>query len=113
MKNCHLRARLPEAEYATLKTAADESGLSISEYVRCVLVRDHQALGQVQFLEAIENKLSANSSITTQSDRTLKLERLLIEILMISRELAAERNAQILVRVSQKLKPINYGEKHE
>lgn len=113
MKNCHLRARLPEAEFSALKTAADRAGLSISEYVRCVLLRDQQALGQEQFLQAMERKLAASSATNVQTDRSLKLERLLIEVLMIARELAADRNAQILARVAQKLNPTNKGEKHE
>lgn len=107
MKDRHLRARLPEAEYLDLKVAADRAGLTLSEHVRNVLLRDRQALGQEQFLMRIEAKIVAPNAANGSADRSLKLEKLLIEVLLLTRELAADRNAQILARVAQKLNPQN------
>lgn len=111
MKDHHLRARLPANEYSAVKSAADQAGLTLSEHVRCVLSRDRQVLEQEQFLKKIDSKFAALSGTGAQTDRSLKLERLLIEVLLLTRELAADRNAQILARVSAKLNPQMEGNK--
>lgn len=103
MKDRHLRARLPQAEYLDLKSAADGVGLTLSEHVRCVLLRDRQALGQEQFLAKIDARLAALPQAREADSGNAALEPLVVELLFLIRELVAERNAQVLGRVGQQL----------
>jgi hypothetical protein len=104
MKNRHLRARLPQEEYQPLKIAADRAGMTLSEYVRCVLVRDRQALEQEQFLAKIDARLSGVLRAPELKDLAgTELEPLLVETLLLIRELVSERNAQALSRVALQL----------
>ncbi|MET3138205.1 hypothetical protein AAKU61_002571 [Undibacterium sp. GrIS 1.2] len=103
MKDRHLRARLPGAEYTALKIAADLSGLTISEHVRCVLQRDQQALEQGDVLAKIDAKLACIAPTSEPQNSTADLEPLLVELLFLIRELVAERNAQVLGRVANQL----------
>ena len=54
MKDRHLRARLPDDEYSTLKKDADAQGLTISALVRNIILCHRQALDQEQFLIKID-----------------------------------------------------------
>lgn len=103
MKDRHLRARLPEIEYTKLKIDADAVGLTISEHVRCVLLRDRQAFQQEEFLTKIDAKFACFSPASAPQNSTTELEALLVELLFLTRELVAERNAQVLVRVANQL----------
>lgn len=103
MKDRHLRARLPEIEYAKLKKDADAIGLTISEHVRCVLLRDRQAFQQEDFLAKIDVKLASISSVPELQNPAADSEPLLVELLFLIRELVAERNAQVLGRVASQL----------
>lgn len=103
MKDRHLRARLPEIEYVKLKIDADEVGLTISEHVRCVLLRDRQALQQEDFLAKIDAKLACISPASEPQNPTTDFEPLLVELLFLTRELVAERNAQLLGRVAHQI----------
>lgn len=103
MKDRHLRARLPEIEYTKLKTDADAVGLTISEHVRCVLQRDRHALEQEDFLAKIDAKLACISPVLEPQNSTTNLEPLLVELLLLTRELVAERNAQVLGRVASQV----------
>lgn len=105
MKECHLRARLPGDEYLALKKAADEEGLTISEYVRNVFLRDRLALSQEMFLAKIDIMLASISQppATVNTDSNADLEPLIVESLFLVRELIAERNPQILGRIAQQL----------
>lgn len=103
MKDRHLRARLPEGEYLSIKIAADRSGLTLSEHVRCVLIRDRQALSQEQFLAKIETNLAGITHAPEAVSSGTELEPLLVEALFLIRELVADRNAQVLGRVAHQL----------
>ena len=103
MKNRHLRARLPDDEYLLLKEAADKEGLTISEHVRNVFLRDRQALSQEQFMTKIDAKLTAIPLASVPVPTDTEIEPLLVEALLLVRELVAERNAQVLGRVAHQL----------
>lgn len=103
MKDHHLRARLPRDEYLKLKANADAVGLTLSEYVRNVLMRDRQALEQEQFLAQVDARLAALSAAPAAPSGSANQERLLVEVLLLVRELAADRNAQILARVAHQV----------
>lgn len=62
MKNRHLHARLLEDEYKALRQAADVAGLTVSEYVRNVLLRDRQALSQEELLSKVDVRIAALSA---------------------------------------------------
>jgi hypothetical protein len=104
----YLKARLAEDEYRELVKRADAMGLTVSEYVRLVLARDQQAVGIEAVLSRIESKLTATvvPPTTVAADT---LEPLLAENLLLVRELAAERNAQVLTRVAQKVNTLYPG----
>jgi hypothetical protein len=106
MKNHHLRARLPENEYLLLKVAADKEGLTLSEYVRNVFLRDKQALTQEQLIAKIDVRLSAISHIPVSEGAVTDYEPQLAELLFLLRELVTERNPQILSRVAQRVNSI-------
>jgi len=103
MKNRHLRARLPEDEYNALKIAADVAGLTISEHVRNVILRDQQAFNQKQLLAEIDGKFAALSIPPASTSTDTGIEPLFAELLFLTRELAAERNAQLLGRVAHQV----------
>lgn len=107
MKIRHLRARLPDEEYMALRISADAVGLTLSEHVRNLILRDRQALNQEQFLAKIDARLTAMSRAPEAvSTGTEQLEPVLVEVLFLVRELVAERNVQVLGRVSSQLNTI-------
>ena len=104
MKTRHLRARLPDDEYLALQTSADAVGLTLSEHVRNTILQDRQALTQDRFMAQLELRLNAISrapvAVSTDAE---KLEPLLVEVLFLIREVVAERNVQVIGRVSGQL----------
>ena len=102
MRTKHLRARLPEAEYASIKSDSDRNGLTISEHVRTVLAAHKLALSQEALMSKIEvvmgRHISSGAGAASQST-----EILIFEVLILIRELVADRNPQILTRVSARL----------
>jgi uncharacterized protein (DUF1778 family) len=103
MKDHHLRARLPGDEYQALKKDADGQGLTISEFVRNVILCHRQAVAQEQFLAQVGNTLAALSAAPAAAPTGTDSEPLLAELLFLVRELVAERNAQVLGRVANQL----------
>ena len=103
MKNRHLRARLPEEEYRALKIAADRDSLTVSEYVRCVIARDQQVLDQKQLLTEIDKKLATVSRLPEPTSIRVDDEPWFAELLLMTRELVADRNPQALSRINHQL----------
>lgn len=103
MKNHHLRARLPDDEYLKLKEDADAEGLTLSEHVRNALLRDRVSFSQEQFMARIDAKLAAIPQSSATADTEINLEPLVVETVLLIRELVAERNAQILGRIAHQL----------
>ena len=102
MKTRYLKARLPAREYDALKAAADAAGVTLSDHVRTVLATQQAALDQARFLMALEAHLQA-APVAVSDAAPADLEPLLTEVLLLARELAADRNAQMLARVAQQL----------
>lgn len=102
MKTRYLKARLPDPEYDALKTDADLAGLTISEHTRSALLRDRGAKTQANILALLEVRL-AQAPVASHGAAGADLEPLLTEVLLLAREIAAERNAQVLARVAQQL----------
>jgi hypothetical protein len=84
-------------EYSQLSILADQEGLTLSAYVRKQLADKRQAIETDAALARIEAKLMPASESATQ------LEPLLVESLLLVRELVAERNPQVISRISQRL----------
>lgn len=101
MKDQFLRARIDAESYARIRADADAAGMTIAEHVRCVIERDRELRRREALVLAAEARLVASPSGTTAS--SADIEALAMETLMLLRELVAERNAQILARVSQQL----------
>lgn len=92
-----LKVALTPDEYAKLSILADQQGLTLSAYVRKQLADKRQAIEAEAALARIEAKLMPASESATQ------LEPLLVESLLLVRELVAERNPQVISRISQRL----------
>lgn len=123
-KDQHLRARLPVDEKRKVVADADAAGLTTSEHVRCILLRDRQALSQEQLLEKQEQFLAeidaklaaipqpvAAAKTESDTDANTDLEPLVVEAVLLARELVAERNPQALARIAQHLNNLYPGRK--
>jgi len=98
----YLKVALTPDQYADLSIRADRAGLTLADYVRTNLADTRQVIEVEEVLARIETKLAApvvNPTTVTPG----VLEPLLVENLLLVRELVAERNAQVLTRVAQQL----------
>jgi len=102
MKRKYLKIGVPTECYATLRADADRRGLCLAELIRQRLSDGQKADSSSELVARIEQiRVQAVSAMMT----AVRQEHgaLLTEIVLLARELAAERNAQILARVAQKL----------
>lgn len=108
MKTNFLKVRMPAESYSQLKTRAAEAGKPISTFAN-ELLQQEKSLAQTSMqLEKIEAQLQelAVLAATAESQSINNLNLEIREILLIVRELALDRNAQILSRVSTQIKLI-------
>ena len=82
---------------------ADRAGLTKSEQIRVFISREEDASRIEDVLDQIQSTLSSQNSTSLT-----KLEPLILETLLLLRELTSERNAQVLSRVNHKLDQL-YG----
>lgn len=99
-KTQYLKTRLTREEYQRLAACADAAGLRLSEYVRAVLTAERQALGVDELLARLDARLQTPAANPTPA---ADLEALVVEVLLLTRELAQDRNAQLIARANQKL----------
>ncbi|MGV3582860.1 MAG: plasmid mobilization protein [Methylophilus sp.] len=92
-----LKVAVTPDEYAKLSIEADKQGLTLSAYVRNQLTNKQQAVDAEQALARIEAKLQPAKGASTE------LEPLLVESVLLIRELVAEKNPQALPRVANRL----------
>lgn len=117
MKSRFLKVRMPAEVYMRLKDRAAEAGKPISTFACALLETDDSKAHALIQLSEINSQLQeltvllVNPSQPKTNNETLKMA--LHEILLIVRELAIERNAQILSKVSLQLKSQFTGVKHE
>lgn len=103
MRTHYLKTRLTPAENRALSKDADEAGLTVSEYVRTVLMREREAISVDALVTRLEGMLIERTTTNPVNDGNVQLssmEVLLVECLMLLREFAVDRNVQILNRVS-------------
>jgi hypothetical protein len=93
-----IKVRLSEGEYRAVRQRADAQGVTMSEHVRATVTTVHESLDVAAELAALRQQVrqapSAPASGTSTEQR---------EMLLLMRELAAARDAQILARVRARL----------
>lgn len=99
-RNYYLKVRMNADDYKSTKERASEAGLNMSEFVRTVLDANEQASTVNTILQRIEENLPSNSNNLLEKSEH---DPLLVEVLFLVREIVAERNAQILARIAQRL----------
>lgn len=97
----YLKVALPTLEYTQLCARADAHGMTLSAFVRSVLASDQQTLDIGTVLSRIDRQLARVVGTTTE--KSVDPEPLLVEIILLARELVADRNAQLLMKVNQQL----------
>jgi hypothetical protein len=96
-----IKVRVSENEHKTLRQRADAQGVTISEHVRATVTAVHQSLDVAAELAALRSQVrQASAPAVTQGDGAGTDQR---EMLLLLRELAAARDAQILARVRAQL----------
>ncbi len=102
-----IKVRVNRDEHRDIQRRADGLGLTLSEYVRDTVATVHERLDVVAALNALRSRCEAlattvpvaGSKVTEDARQALA-----IETVLLLRELAAARDAQILARVRAQLK---------
>lgn len=93
-----IKVRVSDGEYRTLRQRADAQGVTMSEHVRATVTAVHESLDVVAELAALRQQMRQAPSAPATSTGTDQRE-----MLLLLRELAAARDAQILGRVRAQL----------
>lgn len=93
-----IKVRVSEGEYKALRQRADARGVTMSEHVRAMVTAVHQSQDVAAELAALRQQVRQAPS--TQANYAGTEQR---EMLLLLRELAAARDAQILTRVRAQL----------
>lgn len=91
-RNKFVKVRLSPEEYADVLTRADARGLTLCEHIRQQLLAVHEALDVRHELRTLRDQMAGVATPTAK-------DPLAQEAVLILRELAAGRDAQILGRV--------------
>lgn len=98
-----IKVRVSDGEYKALRQRADAQGVTMSEHVRATVTAVHQSLDVAAELVALRDQVRQTSApAATKGDSNRTDQR---EMLLLLRELAAARDAQILARVRAQLAP--------
>lgn len=95
-----IKFRVSDGEYRTLRQRADARGVTMSEHVRSAVTAVHESMDVATELAALRQQVSRASSAPANGAGTDQRE-----MLLLLRELAAARDAQILARVRARLAP--------
>lgn len=96
-----IKVRVSDGEYETLRRRADAQGVTMSEYVRATVTAVHESLDVATELAALRQQVQrAPGAPATPATGASTEQR---EMLLLLRELAAARDAQILARVRAQL----------
>lgn len=95
------KTRLTVPEFAALCARADEAGMTVSEYIRTLIVQEREQLDIQVALRRIEASMVAQS--VAKADPS---EVILAEVLLLSREILAGRNVQAVAAVAQKVQAL-------
>lgn len=98
-----IKVRVNEGEYKMLRQRADAQGVTMSEHVRATVTAVHASLDVAAELAALRQQVGqATGAPALAANGTGTEQR---EMLLLLRELAAARDAQILARVRAQLAP--------
>ncbi|MBN8507333.1 MAG: hypothetical protein J0L57_01840 [Burkholderiales bacterium] len=96
-----IKIRVSDGEYKTLRQRADAQGVTMSEHVRATVTAVHESLDVAAELAALRQQVQrAPGAPVTPTTGASTEQR---EMLLLLRELAAARDAQILARVRAQL----------
>lgn len=96
-----IKVRVNDAEYRELRRRADEHGVTMSEHVRATVTTVHQSVDVATELVALRQQLRQVAMPSHAPIASVGTEQR--EMLLLVRELAAARDAQILARVRAQL----------
>lgn len=96
-----IKVRLSESEYRSVRQQADAHGVTMSEHVRATVTTVHHSLDVVAELAALRSQMQQAPSAARTPGTSGGAEQR--EMLLLLRELAAARDAQILARVRAQL----------
>lgn len=94
-----IKVRLSDGEYKALRRQADAHGVTMSEHVRSTVTAVHETLNVAAELAALRQEVRQVPSAPAMPSNTSEQR----EVLLLLRELAAARDAQILARVRAQL----------
>lgn len=100
-RNRFIKIRVSDSEYRELRTRADEQGVTMSEHVRNTVTAVHQATDVATELSALRQQVQHLAGVGRERAEPGDGEQR--EMLLLMRELAAARDAQILTRVRAQL----------
>lgn len=93
-----IKVRVSEGEYKALRQRADARGVTMSEQVRATVTAVHESLDVAAELAALRQQPRLSPSAPASGTSTVQRE-----MLLLLRELAAARDAQILARIRAQL----------
>lgn len=93
-----IKVRVSDGEYKALRQRADAQGVTMSEHVRATVAAVHQSQDVAAELAALREQVRQAPSAPANGASTEQRE-----MLLLMRELAAARDAQILARVRAQL----------
>lgn len=96
-RNKFVKVRLSPDEYADVRRRADAEGATLCEHIRQQLLEGHEQLDVLDELRALRGQMASRPAVPAGSDL------LAMEAVLLLRELAAARDAQILGRVRAQL----------
>ena len=94
-----LTIRIPVSVYSSLCNQAGESGVTVSAHARRLIEKEHDAESILDLRDELISKIEGLMPSTKQANDKLEV----FEMLLLLRELAADRNPQILQRVRMKV----------
>lgn len=107
LKRRYLKVSVDSPMYASLSRAADYRGVSLASFVRSQLQEKQKSLT----LEAQLSRIEVLVQRAAHESNSGGADQMLLEVLLLVRELVAERNAQVIVRVRQKMDAIRAGDR--
>lgn len=93
-----IKIRVSDGEYKSLRQRADVEGVTMSQHVRATVTAVHESLDVAAELAALRQQMRQAPSAPANGAGTDQRE-----MLLLLRELAAARDAQILARVRAQL----------
>lgn len=98
-----IKVRVNRDEHRDVQKRADVMGLTLSEYVRATVTAVHERLDVVAAMEALRIQCAEHTQPAAPHPGPAAQDTLVLEAVLLLRELAAVRDTQILSRVRAQL----------